>query len=45
MFFIILISRIPETFEPGSPKNPGFYENENENFILLKLNKNEIQKF
>ena len=27
----------------GVAKNPGFYKNKNENFILLKMNKNEIQ--
>ena len=28
----------------GSPKNPGFYKNENENFIFVKMKKNENQK-
>ena len=40
-----LSSRFTDFFNQGSPKNPGFYKNENENFILLKMNKNEIQKF
>ena len=28
--------------DQGSPKNPRFYKNENENFIFIKMNKNEI---